>query len=98
MPRSNFPSWLNLSIGYGAEGLLGGVENKGFDKDGQITFNRLDIRRNRQWYLSPDINFTKIKSNKKSVRTLFAVLNTIKVPAPAIEFSKGKLRGRIFSF
>lgn len=98
VPVSNFPSWLNLSIGYGADGMLGGIENRTFDKQGNITFDRIDIKRARQWYLSPDIDFTKIKSNKKVVRTLLAVLNTIKVPAPAIELSKGKIKGRLISF
>lgn len=98
MPRCDFPTWLNLSLGYGAEGLLGGTENRAFDKQGNITFNRADIKRDRQWYLSSDIDFTKIKSNRKGIRTLLAVLNTIKVPAPAIEFSKGKIRGRLISF
>ncbi|MCU7549168.1 YfiM family protein [Chitinophagaceae bacterium LB-8] len=92
------PSWLNLSIGYGAEGLYGGVENRAFDKQGNMTFNRMDIQRYRQWYLSPDVDFTKIKTNRKGVRTVLAVLNIIKVPAPALVLSNGKVRGKLLSY
>jgi hypothetical protein len=98
LPYQNLPPWLNMSIGYGADGMLGGTENKAFDKEGNITFNRADIKRSRQWYFSPDIDFTKIKTNRKAVRTLLAIVNIIKIPAPALEFSKGKLKGRLFSF
>jgi hypothetical protein len=97
-PKTGFPKWLNLSIGYGAEGMFGGVENKAMDKQGNITFYRPDINRKRQWYLSPDLDLTKIKSNKKSVRLLLAVLNTIKIPAPALELSNNRIKGRWVSF
>ena len=97
-PKSNIPAWLNVSTGYGAEGLFGGFENKATDKAGNITFNRPDIKRFRQWYLSPDIDFTRIKTNKKAVRVLLDALNIIKVPAPVIELSNGKVKGRFLSF
>jgi phosphoglucomutase len=62
--QSSVPPWLNLALGYGAEGLFGGFENIGFDKNGTMNFYRPDIKRVRQWYLAPDIDFTKIKTNK----------------------------------
>jgi hypothetical protein len=98
LKKSNLPSWLNLSIGYGANGMFGGYENIGYDKNGNINFNRTDIQRRRQWYLSPDIDFTKIKTNSKLLRTILSGINCIKVPAPALEFSNGKLKGRWFYF
>ena len=94
----NIPPWLNVSIGYGAEGLFGGYENIGYDKNGNINFNRTDIMRRRQWYLSPDIDFTKIKTSSKLVRTILSGLNMLKMPAPALQFSDGKLKGRWFHF
>ena len=92
------PTWLNVALGYGAKGLFGGFENIGYDKDGAVIFNRTDIKRERQWYLSPDIDFTKIKTNKKGVSTLLSVLNMIKMPAPALELSGRKLRGHLLFF
>lgn len=94
----NLPAWLNISVGYGAEGLFGGFENKGYDSEGNVIFDRPDIKRYRQWYLSPDIDFTKIKTNKQVVRSLLSFLNMIKVPAPALEYSNGKLKGHWLHF
>ena len=42
----------------------------------------------RQYYLSLDIDLTKIKSRKKFVRTIGFLVNSIKIPAPALQFSK----------
>lgn len=92
IPESRLPAWLNVSIGYGADGMLGGFENKWTNSDGSIA-TRYDIERRRQFYLSPDIDLTKIKTNKKAVRTLLNLLNSIKIPAPTLELSKGKLKG-----
>ena len=96
--KSQLPSWLNLAVGYGAKGLWGGFENRAFDNDGILTFNRSDIPRQRQWYLSPDIDFTKIKTRKRLVRTTLSLLNMLKLPAPALELSGGKLKGHLIYF
>lgn len=90
-PKSNLPAWLNVAVGYGAEGMFGGFENVGYDKNGAISFDRRDIQRYRQWYLAPDIDFTKIKTNKKWLRTTLHILNAFKFPAPTLELSKGKI-------
>ena len=96
--QKSLPAWFNISIGYGADGMFGGYKNIGYDKNGNIIFNRTDIKRYRQWYLSPDIDFTKIKTKSKFVRTIFSGLNALKVPAPALEFSNGKIKGHWFYF
>jgi len=96
--KYTLPKWLNLAIGYGATGVFGGFENIGYDKSGTLTFNRTDIARQRQWYLSPDVDFTKIKTGRRGVKTLFSLLNMIKMPAPALELSGGKLKGYLLFF
>ena len=58
--KSKLPGWLNIAIGYGAEGMFGASENKAYDKMGRVIFNRSDIKRYRQWYLSPDIESMSI--------------------------------------
>jgi hypothetical protein len=78
--------------------MFGGYKNIGYDKNGNISFNRTDIKRFRQWYLSPDVDFTKIKTSSKFLRTILAGLNTIKIPAPALELSNGKLKGHWLYF
>jgi hypothetical protein len=96
--RANLPKWLNLSIGYGADGMFGGFENTWVDEETGQTIDRTDIKRYRQWYLAPDIDFSKIKTNKKGVKVLLDVLNCFKMPSPALELSNGKLKARAIYF
>ncbi|MBD0287780.1 MAG: DUF2279 domain-containing protein [Flavisolibacter sp.] len=98
LPDTKWPSWLNIALGYGAEGMFGGFENIAFDKNGSRTFYRPDIKRYRQWYIAPDIALSRIKTRNKFLKSTFAVLNILKIPAPAIEWSNGKIRGHILYF
>ena len=94
LPQSKLPEWLNIAVGYGAENMFGGYENLARDENGNLTFDRRDIKRYRQWYLAPDVDFSKIKTRSKTLRTLFSALNVVKFPAPALELSNGRLRVR----
>ena len=98
LPQSNLPAWLCVAVGYGADGMFGARSNIALDADGNKIFERSDIRRYRQWYLSPDIDFTKIKTNKKGLRFLFMALTAFKFPAPSLEFSKGRFRVNALHF
>ena len=97
-PSGNLPSWLNVAIGYGADGMFGGYQNKWSNENGNIV-TRYDIPRKRQFYLAPDIDFTKIKTGKKWLRTVFYFLNSFKCPAPALMLdAKGKVKAYIIYF
>lgn len=97
-PHSLIPDWLQLSVGTGAEGMFGGYSNVYEPGKGDPYFSRTDIKRHRQWYLAPDIDFTKIRTNKKGLKILFGVMNILKFPAPTIEWSNGKLKGHLIYF
>lgn len=97
-PRSGVPNWLNISVGTGAEGMFGADENIGKDANGNVTFNRTDIKRYRQWYLAPDIDLTKIKTKRKALRLALNMLNIVKFPMPALEFSNGKFSFHAIAF
>lgn len=84
--KSNLPAWLNVAVGYGADGMFGGSENIA-RTDGIVYFDRSDIPRRRQWYLSPDIDLTRIKTKNKLLKATFFLLNAIKIPAPSIGIS-----------
>lgn len=97
-PGSFVPKWLNISLGYGSDGMFGGTQNTWTDKWG-IVFNRQDIRRVRRLYLSADADLTKIQTRSGLLKTVFYVLNMIKVPAPALEVnSTGEVRFHYLKF
>lgn len=88
-PQSRLPNWLNVAVGYGAENMYGGFENAW--SVGDQHFVVPDVRYG-QFYLSPDIDFSRIKTNKKGLKMLFDVLNIIKFPLPGLELNtNGKL-------
>lgn len=85
--ESTFPKWLNIAIGYGAENMFGGFKNE-WELDGN-TFKLSEEKypRYRQWYLSPDIDLSRIKIKSKPLRALVWMINIFKVPAPALEIN-----------
>ncbi|MGH2647156.1 MAG: DUF2279 domain-containing protein [Ginsengibacter sp.] len=97
-PDSKLPQWLSLSVGYGAEGMFGARSNVAVDENGNITFDRSDIKRYRQWYISPDVDFSKIRTNKNGLKILFFVLDAFKFPAPTLEYSNGSFKGHWIVF
>jgi len=97
-PNSKIPKWAMVSIGTGANGMFGARSNVAKDNFGNIIFDRTNISRTRQWYLAPDIDLTKIKTKKKSIKALLFVLNSLKFPMPAIEFSSNKVKMRWVGF
>ena len=91
MPESKLPKWLNLAVGYGARGMYGGFENKWADANGNY-YDRTDIPRLRQFYLSPDIDLSYIDFNSKFWNTFFKAVR-FKVPLPTLEInSNGNLK------
>lgn len=84
------PKWLALSFGYGADGMTGAVYNNIVVKDSRGNVQTFD--RVRQYYLSLDVDFTKIRTRSKLLKTIFSALNLVKVPAPALELVNGKAK------
>ncbi len=92
IPDSHIPRWLNLSLGYSSDLMLGGMDNTWTDESGNYT-DRTNIPRTRRYYLSVDVDLTRINTRSKFLRSVFSVCNAIKIPAPALEFnSTGKFR------
>lgn len=77
------PKWLNLAFGYGGQQMIfGNTEITEFEGDLYSPY--------RQYYLSLDIDWEQIETNKKVVKWIFRVANCIKLPAPALQFSKDR--------
>lgn len=79
----NWPRWLDLSIGYGAEEMTSA-------RDGVNVANRLSPY--RQYYLSVDLNAAGLRVRSKVLRSILAITRYIKIPAPAVAFSKKGIR------
>lgn len=97
-PRSRIPGWLNISLGYNARLMLGGRENIWTDEAG-ITYDYSSVPRYRRIFLSADIDLTRIRTRSPLLRSVFSALNTLKIPAPAIEYNtKGEWKVHGFYF
>ena len=90
---SKIPKWMNVAVGYGAEGMITGddalVNTVFFPEKTRI----------RQFYLSLDVDLTKIETQSHTLKTLFSIFNTIKIPAPTFEInSLGKSKFHVLYF
>lgn len=74
---TRFPKWINIALGYGAEGMTGAMANPEEVNGVAIPY----FRRYRQFYISPDIELSKIKTKSKTLKAIFS-LTTIKLPMP----------------
>lgn len=91
--NSKIPKWLNLAFGYGADGMLTGNEETTYvSKDKNTT-------RKRQFYLSLDVDLTKIETKSHFLKTFFSIFNTLKIPAPTIELATNEtVRAHLIHF
>ena len=71
--------YLGVCVGYGSEEMI--FANKTQNK--QIGLNHY-----RQFYLGPDIQFSKIPTNNKFLHSLLFLLDMYKFPFPALEYNK----------
>lgn len=86
--ENKFPKWLNVAVGYGANGMIGARNNTILIENGSsVYFNRY-----RQGYLSLDVDLTRIKTKSKLLKSVFSCLNVIKIPFPNLELSERKLK------
>jgi hypothetical protein len=77
--QNQFPKWLCISIGYGADAKIVGSSD---------LFQ--DYVAKREFLLSFDIDFTQIKVKSAFLKILFKQINTLKIPFPSLYFSNDK--------
>lgn len=78
--KGNIPKWLNLAIGYGADGMV-------FSHNETVNNSVVNKNTKRQFYLSLDVDLTRIETKSPILRTVFDVLNVIKLPFPTMELT-----------
>lgn len=81
---TSIPPWLSVSFGYSANGMINEFDNPEFYRGEPFP----ELERHRQFLFSLDIDFSKVRTNKKWLRSIFNALNLIKIPFPAIEFNR----------
>ena len=96
LPKSSgFPKWLNIAVGLGADGMTGTFDNAKTYKGKPLP----DFTRSRQFYLSLDIDLTRIPTKSKTLDKLFDVIGFIKIPFPALEYNTNDgFRGHLLYF
>jgi uncharacterized protein YfiM (DUF2279 family) len=91
--QSKIPRWLNVAFGYGGEGMISG------NNQNEIPDSLQNPERLRKIYLSFDVDFTKINTKSQFLKTVFSVFNTIKIPAPTLEYTANKgFKAHLFYF
>jgi predicted lipoprotein DUF2279 len=81
--NSFWPDWLNIAVGYGAEGMTG-AENNFAEHDGRSI---PDFPRYRQFFFSLDADLSKIKTKSNFLKVLFNAIGFIKIPFPTLEYN-----------
>ena len=81
--KSKFPKWLNIAVGYGAEGMTGAFGNTIIHNGQPVP----EYPRYRRYFLSLDLDLTRIPTKSKLLRGIFTVLSFIKIPAPTLEYN-----------
>ncbi len=78
---SKIPKILNVAIGCGADGMIAG---KG---ENSLIISSENQTRSRQFYLSLDLDLTKIETKSHFLKTIFSVFSVLKIPAPTLEYT-----------
>ena len=81
--ESRFPKWLNVAVGYGAKGMTGVSENATEYEGEPIP----EFQRTSQYFLSLDVDLTRIPTRSKFLKGLFTLLGFIKIPMPTLEYN-----------
>ncbi len=86
--NSKWPAWLNVSVGYGSDGMLGSHENKWVDSQGMYQ-DYTHIARRRQMYLSLDLDLQRLPVKNAFLKKVLRVANCLKIPAPTLVYNEG---------
>lgn len=78
------PAWLNIAFGYSANGMIFEFHNPDFYNGKPFPH----LERYRQYLFSLDIDFSRIKTDKKWLNQILKGINHLKVPFPTIEFNR----------
>lgn len=75
----DFPKWLSLAFGYGADNMVNPYHEEG------------DAIRYRQFLMSFDVDLNKIKTKNKTLNSVLHTFGFLKFPTPAIQYRNGNI-------
>jgi hypothetical protein len=81
--ESRIPGWLNIAVGYHATGMTGAATNSTVYNEKQIP----EFERRSLYYISPDIDLTRIHTHSAVLKWIFETIGFLKFPLPALEIS-----------
>ncbi len=81
---SNLPPWLNVAWGYSGNGMLSEFRNPEVSRGIQMP----DLIRYRQFFLSLDVDLTKLPVSNPYLKKVLWALNYVKIPAPTLEYNR----------
>ena len=88
LQHTRFPKWLNIAVGYGAEGMTGGFSNPSEINGVPVPYSE----RYRQFYIAADIDLSRIPVKSKTLKLILNTIGFIKIPMPTVEFNKNGVR------
>lgn len=98
-PHGFPPPWINVAVGYGIENVFGAERNSWEDEFGNTFSAPASYERHSQFFLSLDIDFERIPTKHKWLKTIFGVLNIFKIPFPTLEINTlGQVKFHPFYF
>lgn len=83
--NSRFPKWLNIAVGRGAENLFGAYGNGWERANATYILDSIKYPRQRQYYLSFDVDLSKLPVKNHFARLALGLLNWVKIPSPTLE-------------
>jgi hypothetical protein len=88
LQHTRIPKWLNIAVGYGAEGMTGAFENPDEIDGVPVPYSE----RYRQFYIAPDIDLSRIPVKSKTLKLILNTIGFIKIPMPTLEINKNGLK------
>lgn len=84
--ETGFPESISLSLGYGASGMIGARDNSFLLEHSFYQTN--SFHRRSQWYLSLDLDLSKLPIKGKFWKVFSSAFRWIKIPFPSLGYNK----------
>lgn len=87
--ESNWPKWINLAVGYGAEGMV-------YSRNGEN--ETAGYSNYRKLFFGVDFDLSYVKTSSRFLRTTLFILDMVKLPSPVIQIDKNGVSGHLFYY